>query len=342
MGRINRYLFSNFIGNFASLFSTLFLIMSIVFFIQIARITSYIQIDIFELFKLYLFMLPRILVFTTPIAFFVSLAMAFFRLSKDNEVTVLFTFGYSPKKIGNFFMQTSLIMSILLLFISIVMMPIAENLKDNFIDYKKTQATLNIKASEFGQSFGDWLIFIESENKNKNGNIYENLIMYSPKKGQDKERVILAKEGKFRSIDSVFEMILKDGKIYTIDDTYHITTFNTMTMRSRSSDKISDAQSIFNYWDEMRVNKKRKKDFTIYVLVSLFPLATVLFALSFGIITYRYENGFIYANIFGVLFSYFAGIMLLANTPMIAIPLIFISCFVLSFLWFKKKILNKY
>ena len=70
MNKINRYLLSSFISSFASLFSVLFLIMSIVFFIQIAKITSFIEINSSELFKLYLFMLPRILIFTTPIAFF--------------------------------------------------------------------------------------------------------------------------------------------------------------------------------------------------------------------------------------------------------------------------------
>ena len=64
MDRTARYLFSNFLSTFASLFATLFLIMSIVFFIQIARITSYIEITFLELFKLYMFMLPRVLLFT--------------------------------------------------------------------------------------------------------------------------------------------------------------------------------------------------------------------------------------------------------------------------------------
>ena len=50
MDRTARYLLSNFLGTFASLFATLFLIMSIVFFIQIARITSYIEITFLELF----------------------------------------------------------------------------------------------------------------------------------------------------------------------------------------------------------------------------------------------------------------------------------------------------
>ncbi|CZE50010.1 LptF/LptG family permease [Campylobacter geochelonis] len=342
MDRVSKYLFSNFISSFASLFSTLFMIMSIVFFIQIARITSFIQIDIGELFKLYLFMLPRILIFTTPIAFFVALTMSFFRLSKENESIVIFTFGYSPKKISLFFTIVAFILSFLLLFISLVMMPVAENLKDNFIEYKKTQATLNIKASEFGQKFANWLVFIEKEKNDGSQNTYENVIMYSPEAKGEKERIILAKEGEFKSVNSAFEMSLKDGKIYTIDTKYHITLFDTMTIRTAASNSISDISSIYSYWEEMGKSDKRKKDFTIYVLVSLFPLATILFAISFGIVTYRYEKGFIYFGIFGVLFIYFALIMLLAKQPAIAIPAVFLSFVVLSFIYFNKKIIRKY
>lgn len=98
MYRAEKYLFSNFLSTFASLFSTLFLIMSIIFFLQIARITSFVEINLYELTKLYLFMLPRILIFTIPISFFVALAMSLFRLSKENETIVLFTLGYSSEK----------------------------------------------------------------------------------------------------------------------------------------------------------------------------------------------------------------------------------------------------
>ena len=34
---------------------------------------------------------------------------------------------------------------------------------NSFIDYKKSEANFNIKESEFGQKFGDWLIFIEKK-----------------------------------------------------------------------------------------------------------------------------------------------------------------------------------
>ncbi|NLK67278.1 MAG: YjgP/YjgQ family permease [Campylobacteraceae bacterium] len=342
MNRINRYLLSNFVSSFASLFTVLFAIISIVFFIKIAKITSFIQINSVELLKLYLFMLPRVLIFTAPIAYFVALGTSLFRLSRENESTVIFTFGYPSKKIGSFFLKISFLISSFMLFISIIMMPYADNLKDNFVDYKKTQATLNLKSSEFGQRFGEWLIYIEDDVREGENTIYKDLILYSPKTKNTDERVILAKSGVFRSVDSVFEMKLKDGVVYTIDKSVHITNFESMTIRSKPKDSVIRANTVYDYWAEAKTSDKRKKDLTIYALVSLFPLATTLFAVSFGIVTYRYEKGFIYFGLFGVLFLYFASIMLLSKQPFIAIPSIFSAFFILSIFYFYKKIIKKY
>ncbi|KAF0590572.1 MAG: lipooligosaccharide transport system, ABC transporter permease component LptF, partial [Candidatus Campylobacter infans] len=77
ISRVNQYFFYSFLNSFISLFATLFLVVSIVFFIQIARITSYIEISLGELFRLYSYLLPQILLFTAPIAFFIGVAVSF-------------------------------------------------------------------------------------------------------------------------------------------------------------------------------------------------------------------------------------------------------------------------
>lgn len=343
MNRVSRYLFSNFITTFASLFSTLFLIMSIVFFLQIARITSFIEINFDELFKLYLFMLPRILIFTTPIAFFVAVAMSLFRLSKENETIVIFTLGYPTKKIRRFFLFIASILSIFLLFISLYMMPRAEVLKDNFIEYKKTKATLNIKASEFGQKFSDWLVFIEKQHTENNNTVYDNLVLYYPQKDGKDERIILAKSAMLKNLNTRFEMQLLDGKSYTMmKDKWHVTEFKNMTIRTGIKNEIKYVKNVKEYWQYMKTSDKRRKDFSTYVLISLFPLATVLFAISFGVVTYRYEKGVIYAGIFGILFTYFALIMILAKKPIIAIPSVFFLFLITSYIYYGIKIARKY
>lgn len=342
MNRVNRYLFSSFINTFISLFSTLYLIMSIVFFIQIARITSYIEITFGELLKLYLFMLPQILLFTVPIAFFVSVSMSFFRLSKENESTVLFTLGQDPFDITKFFMLISFILSIILLIDAIVIMPIAENLNSNFIDYKKTRLSLNIKPSEFGQRFGDWMVFIDGQ-KEENGTLqYKNIVLYNPE--VDIQRFIISSSGSNnKNKNSNFELLLGNGKIYDINDKrWHISDYKNMIIRTSIKSTQNRDYSLSAYWLEAMTNDKRAKDLSIYTLVAIFPFTSILFALSFGIVTYRYEKGIIYFGIFGVLFVYFFLIMLVASHPIYAIPMIFFATFILSALFYNQKILKKY
>ncbi|WP_033915736.1 LptF/LptG family permease [Campylobacter sputorum] len=343
MNRVNRYLLTNFLSSFASLFATLFIIVSIVFFIQISRITSYVSITFFELARLYMFLLPQILLFTIPISFFVSLAISFFKLSKENESIVIFTLGYPTRQIGKFFAILSTFVSILLLGTSLIMIPIAEELSDNFIGHKLNDAQLNIKASQFGQKFSDWMVYIENQSMDQNTTVYENLILYNPKNSDSNDRVLMAKIGYINNFNGTIELKLIDGYSYDIaSNVINATKFDNMIIRSKQKDNSKEIVSIVDYWKQALNDDKRKKDFTINVLVSIFPLASVYFALTFGIVTYRYEKGFIYFGIFGVLFCYFAALMILVKQPFIAIPLIFIVTLLASIFSFKIKILSRY
>lgn len=341
MNRVNQYLFSSFLSTFASLFATLFLIVSIVFFIQIARITSYIDISFFELLKLYLFMLPQILLFTIPIGFFVALAMSFFRLSRENESIVIFTLGYNPKDIAKFFLKISTILSITLLFIALVAMPTAMNLNNNFVAYKKTKLSLNIKPSEFGQKFGEWMVFIDKQNIDENLSKYENIVLYNHNK--DNERFITASSGDITNENARLNLILKDGYIYDIkDNKWNVSKYDLLTIRSNIQDSSNDNFSIAAYWKQTSSDPKVAKNLTIYCLIALFPLASTLFALSFGIVTYRYEKGMVYIGIFAVLSAYFTAILLLSKHPFYGIPLVFVVTFLLSQVAFMNKVVKKY
>lgn len=340
MNRVNRYLFNNFFSTFGSLFLTLFLIMSIIFFLQIARITSYIEISFFELFKLYFYMLPQILLFTVPISFFVSVAISFFRLSKENEGTVLFALGYSPQRIKRFFLMISAILSAALLVNSLVILPYAEFLNDSFIDYKKTKLNLNLKPGEFGQEFNSWMIFIDNIDE-KNPNLYKDIVLYNPN-GKN-EKFIIAKTGTLVNTNLNAQFILDNGKIVNIDKkSWHVADYKSLKLSSQIEDNKGKEYSLQKYWQESKNDEKMASKLSINTLVSLFPLATILFALSLGIVTYRYEKGFIYVGIFMVILVYFTSLMSIAKYPLYAISIIFSTVFISSYLYFNKKIKSKY
>lgn len=66
-----RYVLNQFLSTNLSIFCA-FYYSFYGFFIQLAKLTSSIEINFADLLKLYGFMLPRILIFTLPIAFYRS------------------------------------------------------------------------------------------------------------------------------------------------------------------------------------------------------------------------------------------------------------------------------
>lgn len=335
-----RYLLNHFLSTNLSLFGVLFLIVSMVFFIQLARMTASIEISLFDFFKLYSFMIPRILIFTLPLSFFIALTLTLYRLSRENESIVYFTLGFSPRQMGRFFLRIAGLLSAFCLLISLVFIPVALVLQNNFIDYKKTQVKFNIKSGEFGQKFLDWLIFIEKENDG----LYQNIIMYRPlKKLGEKELFIIAKEGILERNEQSLSFRLRQGSVYDFEQnqTWYAGHFDDIVINTLISDDI-ESRTLLEYYKGISTSPKRAQEFVIYTLIALFPLASTLFALSFGIVTYRYDKGLVYLSVFLVIGLYFGALSLFYQPPLLAISLIFCVTFGLGFWNFWRKILRRY
>lgn len=335
-----RYMLNQFLSTNLSLFGVLFLIVSMVFFIQLARMTASIEISLFDFFKLYSFMIPRILIFTLPLSFFIALTLTLYRLSRENESIVYFTLGFSPTQMGRFFLRIAGLLSAFCLLVSLVFIPIALVLQNNFIDYKKTQVKFNIKSGEFGQKFLDWLIFIEKENDG----LYQNIIMYRPlKKLDEKELFIIAKEGILERNEQSLSFRLRQGSVYDFEQnqTWYAGHFDDIVINTLISDDI-ESRTLLEYYEGISTSPKRAQEFVIYTLIALFPLASTLFALSFGIVTYRYDKGLVYLSVFLVVGLYFGALSVFYQPPLLAISLIFCVTFGLSFWNFWRKILRRY
>ena len=141
MNRVSRYLLKHFSELFSSLFFILFFITSVVFFIKLTAMTAIIKMNFLELGTLYIYLLPRTLIYTLPLTFFIALCITLFNLSKENETIVLFTLGYNPKKIAQLFLGLSSILSLVLILDIFVLIPISKQLNTNFLEYKKAEGS---------------------------------------------------------------------------------------------------------------------------------------------------------------------------------------------------------
>ena len=121
MNRLSNYINKHLSINFFSIFLPLFVIASVVFLIRVSTITSIIEINLFEMFKLYLFIIPDLLFYTIPLSFFIGGVITFNKLSFESEMVVIFSLGVPPRFLLWELFKLSIFISLFLLFISMVM-----------------------------------------------------------------------------------------------------------------------------------------------------------------------------------------------------------------------------
>jgi lipopolysaccharide export system permease protein len=337
MNRVNDYLLKHFISLFSSLFFILFSIASIVFFIKIASITSVIQINFLELILMFVYLIPRLLLYTVPVTFFLALCITLFNLSKENELMVLFTLGHSPKKIFKLFMFLASIFSILMIIDIIVLIPISRQLNDNFIQYKKAEAKFNIQASKFGQRFSNWIIYVK---KVKKDHTYQNVALYQKESSSKPAKLILAKTASIENVSGVLRLILNNGKAFKFEkDEIQQVNFKKMYINTKHNENIGYMKTIYNYWHLAFQNKGRAYNFAFLILIALFPFSTVFLALGLSIVVSRYTSAKIYLYIFLSIFAYISLVVVISKInafySILTVPL---ATILISYLIYRRQV----
>ncbi|MDD3324251.1 MAG: LptF/LptG family permease [Sulfurospirillaceae bacterium] len=342
MDKTGKYLVKHFSELFGSLFFILFFITSIVFFIKITALTSVIKMNFIELGTLYLYLLPKTVVYTLPFTFFIALSITLYNLSKENETVVLFTLGYNPKKIAKLFLALSSFLSFLLIVDVLVLIPISKQLNTNFIEYKKSEAKFNIKASEFGQKLSNWLVYIDSSHDDKD---FKGIALYQEKNEKENEKFILANTANIEKEVGYLKLKMTNGKAFEFDKNGEVKQidFRQMDINTKSKASLEPMQSLKEYWSDVFTNESKAYDFSFFMLISLFPVCTTLIAISIGIVTYRYEKNGVYFFIFCTVSAYFALAVLLSKLhPQSSFVILSIVSFFISHQIYKKRIESRY
>jgi len=255
-----------------------------------------------ELGTLYIYLLPRTLIYTLPITFFIALCITLFNLSKENETIVLFTLGYNPKYIARFFMSIASLLSLILILDIFVLIPISKQLNSNFIEYKKAEAKFNIKASEFGQKFSDWFVYIDSIDDKK---VYTGVTLYQTPQKKENEKLILAKNAIIDNSKGILKLNLDQGKIFEFSPLeIEQINFERMHINVQPKTAIGKLETITQYWSGVFTDPRRAYDLSFFLLIALFPIASTLIAISIGIVTYRYNREGIYIAMFTTIALY--------------------------------------
>jgi lipopolysaccharide export system permease protein len=264
-------------------------------------------------------------------------------MSKENESIILFTLNYKPKYLAKLLFTISLFASLALLLIALVLNPLSKQKYKEFIHYKKIEAKLNIQPNKFGQKFSDWMVFISDVNKS-NGKYKNIVLLENNSKDNKKESFVLAKEANFKNDEGNLNFALEDGKAFLIKEQSKIQQINYKKMNILYNIDFTkfEVNSILEYWQQMFSDKKIMQKFIFLVLISLFPLLSFFFAVSIGIVNYRYEKRNIYLHIFLVIFIYYALAFFIQKQSIIAAGAFASLFFIASYFAYKKFIVKKY
>ncbi|MFK5937423.1 MAG: LptF/LptG family permease [Sulfurimonas sp.] len=339
MNRLQKYIIANLSTLFSSIFMPLFAIASVIFLIKLATYTAVIQLSIWEMSKLYFFVLPEILFYTLPITFFIAAVLSIFKLSNDNEIVVLFSLGIKPSFIVKAFVKPALLLSIILMFDFFILFPHAKILSANFVSYKKSEAKFNLSASEFGHSFGNWLLYLGKDNED---GTYGKVFLFNKK--QKEEILIAAKKAEVINDDGILRLKLYDGQGYSYSkEKFSQINFETMFINNTMKTDLTKYRAALDYWtSNERANVKRHMIIT-NTLLSLFPLMSLFLVASIGIVNTRHQKSRTYLYIF-ISIVLFYGLTLGIQKIFIyyTIPIILLSWLIVTYIIYKKTIVNRF
>lgn len=339
MIKTKKYILDSLSSLFISIFLPLFGVAAIVFLIKLATYTAVIQLNIADMSKLFLFMLPELLFYTLPISFFIALVLTLFKLSNDNEMVVLFSLGIKPSFIIKTLFKPSLILSLLLLFDFFILFPHAKTLSSNFLSYKKSEAKFNLSASEFGHKFGDWLLYIGKDNQD---GTYSNAILFNKK--QNDEIFIESKTAQVINENGVLRLKLNDGEGYSYTkEKFTQIDFDTMFINDTLQTSLDEYKAPIEYWFMDKSSKKRAKSFTINTLIAIFAPISLFLAMSLGVVNTRHQKAKIYLFLFLSIMLYYAlAIILEIYTSYLAIPILLSLWLSLTYAIYKNSIAKRF
>ncbi len=333
MDRLKAYILSNFTKSFITLFVPFFIIMSLIYIINISKLSSKMVITSKDFMILYTYVLPDIIFVTLPLAFLGAIINMLSNLSENNELIAIFSIGYTPKKILSYLIILTILFTLIVSTLSLFITPYTTQKMQNYRNRLIYESNLKVLPKKLSQSFGNHHIFID---ENKNGK-FKNITMFT-KQGNNSQ-ILLAKSGFIKNdLNSSSYLNLNNGLLYRYKkDGFTIIDYKNLKLFNNSkylSNKILDTK---DYW------LKHKGKLYYYILISLSPILLLLFYFSLAIFNPRYQrNKASISIIISILMIYIPAIIARKIDNIYTLTAIIIFWITISIFLFYKNILKRY
>jgi len=335
MVSLSSYLSKAFSKSFFTIFLPLFFIGSLVFIVKISAMTSYMQIDFYDMMKIFSYNVPSILFYTLPVSFMSALGMTLIRLSNENELIAFFSLTIHPKKILAPLFGIAFLFSIILALISLALMPLFAQQFSSFKAQKITESQVNISPSQLGQKFGDFFVFISD----KDNHSMKNMTIFK-KDENGSNQLFVAKEATLNNIDSVFYLTLNHGSGYTYDEKSlkEITYDKMELLKDIDSDEFR-FKNLVEYWSELE--KKGKKKIYFFIFLSFLPLLVIYPIGALSIVNPRYKKTSLFFVIAPmVIFFYVIASLLEKEGTLFSVGGVVVSIAIVGYILFRQKVLR--
>lgn len=340
MGKLRHYIFAQLNVLFFSIFIPLFVIASVIFMIKLATYTAVIQLSMAEMGKLYLFVLPELLFYTLPIAFFVAAVLALYRLSNDNEMVVIFSFGIPPYYLAKILSFPAFILSLLLIVDFLVITPYINILNESFLNAKKNEAKFNLTASEFGHNFGNWMLFINKSDNNEH--LYGDVVLFN--KEFQEEVLLIAQNAQLQNYKGNLQLQLLNGEGYAYSDkTFKRMQYKTLTINDTLSSKNITYDGLIDYWTNETRHEQKYEKLVVNTLLGGFPLLSLFLIIALGVVHARHQKRWIYLWIFlSIVVFYASAIGLQESLGFHTIWIVSSTWIVVTYLIYRRLVGNRF
>jgi len=240
---IDRYI----LKEIATAFVGVLLLLTVI--LSLGKITQSVEmilgrgVDVFDIIKLILILLPASLQFTIPIALLIAVLMGIGRLSSDNELTILKTSGLSFFRVSLPVLGFSVFVVFFAFLTTFLIIPQSSfQAKHLVFEILKKQASLGVEEGRFSDSWKGVLVYV-SKIKPFTGEM-ENIFI-SDKRMAKEPAIVVAKRAALISDDKKMKVMLHlfNGSLYMADDAssyYRRIDFSSYTVALDVGKKVNE------------------------------------------------------------------------------------------------------
>lgn len=274
--------------------------------VKLAELVVNKGVNIFDVLKLFVYLIPYLLSYTVPMSVLTATLLAFGKLSSDNEITAMRASGISLYHIVLPVIVVSLLVSLLSIPLNDKLLPISHFASRKIVKQIGIKSpTAYLEAGTFIKSFKKYIIFIYEISNNE----LHHIRIYEPQENGP-TRTIIANRGKFIPLPGkdAIQLRLIDGTsdepnpkdpntFYKLNFKTYDLTLDLSTQSASRIDKKPKDMSI----KELRLEIKKLKASRIdplpliseihkKIALSFSPLAFILIGLPLAISTRRTEK----------------------------------------------------